>query len=38
MTTQDIPTALDALCKTRNYDEAGEKYTADDVLSVEAAP
>ena len=38
MSTQDIANDLVALCKAGKFDEAGEKYWADDVLSVEAAP
>jgi SnoaL-like domain len=37
MTTQDIAHDLVALCKAGKFDEAGEKYWADDVVSVEAA-
>ena len=36
MTTQDIANDLVALCREGKFDEAGEKYWADDVLSVEA--
>ncbi|HVK41050.1 MAG TPA: nuclear transport factor 2 family protein, partial [Phenylobacterium sp.] len=36
--TQDIANDLVALCKAGKFDEAGEKYWADDVLSVEAMP
>jgi hypothetical protein len=36
MTTSDIAHDLVALCKAGKFDEAGEKYWADDVLSVEA--
>ena len=36
MTTQDIANDLVALCRAGKFDEAGEKYWADDVLSVEA--
>ena len=35
MTTQDIANDLVALCKAGKFDEAGEKYWAADVLSVE---
>jgi len=35
MSTQDIAHDLVALCKAGKFDEAGEKYWADDVLSVE---
>ncbi|MFN3523305.1 MAG: SnoaL-like domain-containing protein [Phenylobacterium sp.] len=38
MSTQEIANDLVALCKEGKFDEAGEKYWADDVLSVEAAP
>lgn len=38
MSTQDIANDLVALCKAGKFDEAGEKYWADDVLSVEAMP
>ena len=37
MSTSDIAHDLVALCKAGKFDEAGEKYWADDVLSVEAA-
>ena len=36
MNTQEIAHDLVALCKQGKFDEAGEKYWADDVLSVEA--
>jgi hypothetical protein len=36
MTTSDIAHDLVALCKAGKFDEAGEKYWADDVVSVEA--
>jgi ketosteroid isomerase-like protein len=36
MSTSDIAHDLVALCKAGKFDEAGEKYWADDVLSVEA--
>ncbi|HVN00144.1 MAG TPA: SnoaL-like domain-containing protein [Caulobacteraceae bacterium] len=36
MTTQDIAHDLVALCKQGKFAEAGEKYWADDVLSIEA--
>jgi ketosteroid isomerase-like protein len=36
MTTQDIAHDLVALCREGKFDAAGEKYWADDVLSVEA--
>jgi ketosteroid isomerase-like protein len=35
MTTQDLAHDLVALCKEGKFDEAGEKYWAEDVLSVE---
>lgn len=35
--THDIAKDLVALCKDGKFDEAGEKYWAEDVLSVEAA-
>tara|TARA_R110002074_G_scaffold47538_4_gene121805 strand:- start:2203 stop:2559 length:357 start_codon:yes stop_codon:yes gene_type:complete len=35
MNTQKIADDLIALCKAGKFDEAGEKYWADDVLSVE---
>ena len=35
MTTQEIAGDLVALCKQGKFEEAGEKYWADDVLSVE---
>lgn len=35
MTTQDIAHDLVALCREGKFDEAGEKYWAADVLSVE---
>lgn len=38
MNTQEIATDLVALCKQGKFDEAGEKYWSDDVLSVEAMP
>jgi len=38
MSTQDIANDLVALCKAGKFHEAGEKYWADDVLSVEAMP
>ncbi len=38
MSTQDIANDLVALCKAGKFGEAGEKYWADDVLSVEAMP
>lgn len=33
--TQDIAKDLVAMCRQGKFDEAGEKYWADDVLSVE---
>jgi ketosteroid isomerase-like protein len=36
MNTQDIAQDLVSLCKQGKFEEAGEKYWADDVLSVEA--
>jgi ketosteroid isomerase-like protein len=36
MTTQEIANDLVSLCRQGKFDEAGEKYWADDVLSVEA--
>ncbi len=36
MTTQEIAGDLVALCKQGQFEQAGEKYWADDVLSVEA--
>ena len=36
MTTQDIAKDLVALCAAGKFDEAGEKYWADDVISREA--
>ena len=38
MTIQEIAADLVALCKAGKFDEAGEKYWADDVVSVEAMP
>jgi ketosteroid isomerase-like protein len=35
MTTQELAHDLVALCREGKFDEAGEKYWADDVLSVE---
>ena len=35
-TTQDVATDLVALCKAGKFAEAGEKYWADNVVSVEA--
>lgn len=36
MTTSEIAQDLVALCKAGQFSEAGEKYWADDVVSVEA--
>ena len=36
MSTHDIAHDLVALCKEGKFDESGEKYWADDVVSVEA--
>jgi ketosteroid isomerase-like protein len=36
MNTQEIAHDLVSLCQQGKFDEAGEKYWADDVLSVEA--
>jgi ketosteroid isomerase-like protein len=36
MTTQEIAHDLVALCREGKFDEAGEKYWAEDVASVEA--
>ena len=36
MSTQDIANDLVALCKAGKFDESGEKYWADDVVSIEA--
>lgn len=36
MNTQEVANDLVALCKAGKFDEAGEKYWADDVVSVEA--
>jgi hypothetical protein len=38
MSIQDIAADLTALCKAGKFDEAGEKYWADDVVSIEAMP
>ncbi|NBB15389.1 nuclear transport factor 2 family protein [Caulobacter sp. SLTY] len=38
MTVQDIANDLVALCRAGDFDTAGQKYWADDVLSVEAMP
>lgn len=36
MSTQDIANDLVALCKTGDFTTPGEKYWADDVVSIEA--
>lgn len=36
MSTQDIANDLVALCRQGKFDESGEKYWADDVVSIEA--
>ena len=38
MTVQAIAADLVALCKAGKFDESGEKYWADDVVSIEAMP
>jgi len=38
MSTQDIANEVVKLCKQGRFNEAGEKYWADDVLSVEPMP
>jgi len=38
MSIQDIAADLVALCKAGKFDEPGEKYWADDVVSIEAMP
>lgn len=38
MSTQDIANDLVKLCKQGKFEEAGEKYWADDVISIEAMP
>lgn len=38
MSTQDIANDLVALCKEGRFDDAGEKYWAEDVASYEAMP
>ena len=38
MTVQDIANDLVALCKAGEFDTAGEKYWADEVVSIEAMP
>jgi ketosteroid isomerase-like protein len=37
MTTQDIAGDLVAMCKAGQFAESGEKYWADDVVSIEAS-
>lgn len=38
MSIQDIAADLVTLCKAGKFDEPGEKYWADDVVSIEAMP
>jgi len=38
MTVQDIANDRVALCRAGDFDTPGQKYWADDVLSVEAMP
>lgn len=38
MNTQDIANDLVALCKQGRFEEAGEKYWAEDIVSIEAMP
>lgn len=38
MNTQEIAQDLVSLCKQGRFDEAGEKYWSDDVVSIEAMP
>ncbi|MBO9547377.1 nuclear transport factor 2 family protein [Caulobacter sp.] len=38
MSVQEIANDLVALCKAGKFDEPGEKYWADDVVSLEAMP
>jgi hypothetical protein len=38
MTTQDIAADFTALCAAGKFDEAGEKYWSDEVVSLEAMP
>jgi ketosteroid isomerase-like protein len=38
MSVKDIADDLVSLCKAGKFAEAGEKYWADDVISVEAMP
>ena len=38
MSVQEIAADLVALCKAGKFDEPGEKYWADDVVSLEATP
>jgi ketosteroid isomerase-like protein len=37
-TTQEIAEDLVAMCKRGEFDASGEKYWADDVVSIEAVP
>lgn len=37
-TTEDVAKGLAALCQAGKFDEAGETYWADDIVSIEAAP
>ena len=37
-TTQEIAADLVAMCKRGEFDASGEKYWADDVVSLEATP
>ena len=37
-TTQEIAEDLVALCRQGKFDESGEKYWSDDVVSLEAMP
>lgn len=38
MSTQDVAADFTALCAAGKFDEAGEKYWAPDVVSLEAMP
>ena len=38
MSIQDIAADLVALCQAGKFDEPGEKYWSDDIVSVEAMP
>lgn len=38
MTVKDIAHDFTTLCKAGQFDEAGEKYWSDDVVSIEAMP